>query len=319
MGLKENMKMVFDKKKPLWVPDMTYDKGVLFNRADLDRPFFGLSDYDWFGVHWTDVPQVGGQMVTPNTFILDDPEEWVEKIKFPNLDDYDFTTYRDAVLETADPDRFNFYLMQDGLFERWLSVVDPADGLAYLIEEPETAREFFRKMGDYKIALIDKVLKEFAPVDGFINSDDWGTQQSMFISRDLHRYLIQDEMIRITEFVHSHGKYIDYHSCGKCGPLADDMVKMGADMWEAQNMNDLVAIRKQFGNSLPIQIMMDNKFLATPGLTREDIADYIRNFVDTYAGEGGLLTMTMHEDPETAEFMASELYEYSSWYYKKLD
>lgn len=315
---KENMKLVFDKKKPLWVPNMTYDKGVIFNTADNDRPFFGKSDYDWFGVHWTNVEVVGGQMVTPGTFILNDPAEWEEKLVFPNLDEYDFTEVGVNAAEHADPTKFNFYLMQDGLFERWLSLCDPAEGLAYICEEPESMKRYFEKMADYKIALMEKVLREFAPIDGFINSDDWGTQQSMFISPTLYRELIHDQMKRITKFVHDNGKYIDFHSCGKCGALAPQMIEMGADMWEAQGMNDLVTIRKQLGNKLPIQIQMDSAYLNAEGRTNEEIIAYVHSFVDTYAGEGGLLTMTMHPDAEKAKLLATELYEYSTYYYSKL-
>ncbi|MBR6800249.1 MAG: hypothetical protein IKM61_00665 [Eubacteriaceae bacterium] len=313
---KENMQMVFDKKKPLWVPNMTFDKGVIFNTADNDRPFFGKTDYDWFGVHWTDVPTVGGQMVTPGTFILDDPAEWVEKLVFPNLDDYDFTEVGKKAAENADPTKFNFYLMQNGLFERWLSLVDPADGLAYLYEEKETAKEYFKKMADYKIAMMEKVIREFAPIDGFINSDDWGTQQSMFISPDMWRYLVHDEMKRITDYAHSQGKYVDYHSCGKCGDLAPQMIECGADMWEAQGMNDLVAIRNRYGSALPIQIGMDAAYLNDLERTDEELIQYVHNFVDTYALDGGLLTSTFHKDPRIAELLARELYEYSTWYYK---
>ena len=314
---RENMIRVFERKKPMFVPNMRTDKNVIFNTADNDRPFFGKSDYDWFGVHWTNVPLVGGQMVTPGTYLLQDPAEWVEKLKFPDLSKYDFTEVGKEAAKNYNPEKFNFYLMQDGLFERWLSLCDPSESLPYLFEETETAKEYFIKMADYKIALIDKVLKEFAPVDGFINSDDWGTQGSMFISPALHRELIKPEMIRISRFVHEHGKFIDFHSCGRCGDLAPDMAEMGADMWEAQGMNDLVAIRKKMGYALPIQIGMDNAYLATPGLTEEEIRSYVHNFVDTYAGEGGLLTSTMHKDPEIEKLLATELFEYSSWHYSK--
>ena len=79
-------------------------------------------------------------------------------------------------------------------------------------------------MADYKI----KVVRELAPIDSFINSDDWGIRVSMFISPALHRELIKPQMIRISKFAHDNGKYIDFHSCGKCGALVPDMAEMGA-------------------------------------------------------------------------------------------
>lgn len=69
---------------------------------------------------------------------------------------------------------------------------------------------------------------------------------------------------------------------------------------------------------MPIQIGMDNEYLASPERTEDEIRAYIHKFVDTYAGEGGLLTMTMHPNDDIAAMMAQELYDYSSWYYSKL-
>ena len=110
------------EKKPLWVPNMNLEKALVLCPHDNDRPFFFDDGKDWFGVDWTFVPSAGGQMVTPNTFIMDDPIEWEEKLIFPNFDEMDFSVGREEAEEKIDPTIMNFYLMQDGLFERLLSL-----------------------------------------------------------------------------------------------------------------------------------------------------------------------------------------------------
>ncbi|KPU44412.1 uroporphyrinogen decarboxylase (URO-D) [Oxobacter pfennigii] len=312
---KENMKMVFDRKKPMWVPNMNTEKALVLCPHDNDRPFFTDSGKDWFGVDWTFVPVAGGQMVTPNTFILNDLLEWEEKFIFPDLDSMDFTPLREEAAANIDPDIVNFYLMQDGLFERLLSLCTAEEVFCFLAEEEESAIKFFNAMADYKIKLMDKVIKEWAPFDVFINSDDWGTQISTFISPEMYAKYIFEPMKRIVDFAHQKGKYMNFHSCGKIETLIPQIVKLNPDMWEAQPMNDLFRLRKEYGRQLPIQIGMDAEVINKPGITDEELKAYVHEYVDKYAGNGGLLATYMTRDPHTHEVIAKELLEYSLNYY----
>jgi len=314
----ENIKMVFDRKKPLWVPNLNIEKGLVLCPHDNDRPFFTDSGKDWFGVDWTFVPSAGGQMVTPNTFILNSALEWEEKLIFPNFDEMDFTPGREEAQANIDPTVLNCYLMQDGLFERLLSLCTAEEVFCFLAEEEESAMKYFNAMADYKIALMDKVIKEWAPFDVFINSDDWGTQISTFISPEMYRKYIFGPMKRIVDFAHKNGKYIIFHSCGKVESLVPQMVELKADMWEAQLMNDLVKIRKTYGRQLPIQIALDDSVISKPGVSDQEIIDYVHEYVDTYAGDGGLLAVYMTADQHINELVAKELFEYSYKYYQKV-
>ncbi len=315
---KENCKRVFDREKPLWVPNMNIEKSLMLCPHDNDRPFFFDSGKDWFGVDWTFVPVAGGQMVTPNTFILDDPLEWEEKFIFPKLSEMDFTPLREEAAAKADPTVMNFYLMQDGLFERLLSLCTAEKIFCFLAEEEESAMRYFNAMADYKIALMDKIINEWAPFDVVINSDDWGTQISTFISPQMYRKYLFEPMKRINDFAHSKGKYINYHSCGKIETLVPQIAELGADMWEAQLMNDLVTLRKTYGRRLPIQIAMDDKVTLDPASSDDDIIRCVRTYVDTYAGDGGLLATYRARDAHVNELIANELFEYSLHYYQNM-
>lgn len=314
----ENIKLVYERQKPLWVPNLNLEKDLVLCPHDNDRPFFTDSGKDWFGVDWTFVPLVGGQMVTPNTFILNSLLEWEEKLVFPNFAEMDFTPGREEAAAKRDPNKLNCYLMQNGLFERLLSLCTAEEVFCFLMEEEESAAKFFNAMADYKIALMDKVIKEWAPFDVFINSDDWGTQISTFISPQMYRKYIFKPMQRIVDFAHQNGKYVIFHSCGKIETLVPQMVELKADMWEAQPMNDLVTIRKTYGRQLPIQIGLDNELISKPGVTDQEIIDHIHQYVDTYAGDGGLFATYMTRDEHLKELIATELFAYSSKHYQKV-
>jgi hypothetical protein len=315
---KENLKMVFDKKKPQWVPNMNTEKGLVLCPHDNDRPFFTDSGKDWFGVDWTYVDTVGGQMVTPHTFIMEDPIEWEEKLIFPDFESMDFTAGREDAAAQSASDIMNFYLMQDGLFERLLSLSTAENVFCFLAEEEESAKKYFNAMADYKIALMDKVIREWAPFDAFINSDDWGTQISTFLSPTMYHKYIYEPMKRVVDFAHQNGKYINFHSCGKIQSLVPQIVELKADMWEAQLMNDLVTLRKTYGRQLPIQIAMDEKITAAPDVSDQTIIDYVHDYVDMFAGDGGLLAIYVPRDAHVNELIAKELYEYSRDYYQKV-
>jgi hypothetical protein len=316
---KENLKMVFDRKKPLWVPNISTERGWVWCPHDNDRPAFGVSAKDWFGVDWTFVETAGGQMVTPNTFIMDDPLQWEERLLFPRFEKMDFTPGREEAAAKVDSSVMNFYLMQDGLFERLLSLA-PSDAVfCFLVEEEESALRYFKTMADYKIALMDKIIREWAPFDVFINSDDWGTQISTFISPEMYRKYIFPQMTRIVDFAHEHGKYMVFHSCGKIEALTPQIVELKADGWEAQSMNDLDSLRRRYGRQLPIQIKMDTEVTEKPGVPDQTITDYVHDYIDRYAGDGGLLAFYAARDAHVNELIARELFEYSMERYRKVE
>lgn len=312
---KENFKLCMEHKLPYWVPMKDIDNGMTFCPHDNDRPRFGTDGVDWFGVSWTYVDQVGGQMVTPNTFLLDEPGEWREKLKFPDLDSMDFTAGAAEAKEKLDPNKITGYVMQDGLFERLLSLCSAEEGLSWLIEEPEEAKAFFNAVADYKIALINKLVKEWAPFDLLINSDDWGTQISTFISPKAFEELILPPMKRIADCVHSHGLYWDCHSCGKTESLVPYMIDCGFHFWEAQPMNDLKAVKAKYGDKIAIQFTLDPYVLQDPDVTEEQVRSYVRQVIDDLGEGGGLILAFKALTPMVYTAVTTEIYNYSSQKY----
>ena len=309
---KENYKLCMNHKIPYWVPMKDIDNGMTFCPHDNDRPAFGTSGVDWFGVSWSYVDAVGGQMVTPNTFIMEDPSQWREKLVFPDLDKIDFSVGAAEAREKMDPNKITGYVMQDGLFERLLSLCPPEESLSWLLEEPEDAAEFFDAMADYKIALLDKLSAEWAPFDLLINSDDWGTQISTFISPQVFRELILPPIKSIARRVHELGLYWDCHSCGKTETLVPYMVDLGFNFWEAQPMNDLKAVKAKYGNRIAIQYTLDPYILQDPDVTEQQLRAYVRQVIDDLGGGGGLILAFKCITPMSYTAVTTEIFEYSS-------
>lgn len=309
---KDNFKLCMDHKLPYWVPMKDIDNDMTFCPHDNDRPAFGTDGVDWFGVSWSYVDQVGGQMVTPNSFIMESPSEWRDKLVFPNLNSIDFSVGAEKAKAQKDPNKITGYVMQDGLFERLLSLCPAEEALSWLLEDPEDAADFFNAVADYKIALIDKLVKEWVPFELLINSDDWGTQISTFISPAVFKELIYPPMMRIAKHVHDLGLYWDCHSCGKTETLVPYMVDMGFNFWEAQSMNDLKAVKQKYGNKIAIQFTLDPYILQDPDVTEEELRSYVRQVIDDLGKGGGLILSFTCLTPKVFTTVTTEIYEYSS-------
>ena len=308
---KENLKLLLDGKIPYWVPMMGLDHQMTACPGDNDRPPYGTSGKDWFGVSWTYVDTVGGQTVSPNSFIMEDMSQWREKFIFPDLDKIDFSQGREEAAAKCNPNKPTGYVMQDGLFERLLSLCPTEECLAWMVEEPEDAADFFNAMADYKIAMVHKLMKEWVPLDILINSDDWGTQLSTFMAPETFRELIAPPMKRIADVVRSYGVYYICHSCGKCQALAPDMVDIGFCMWETQNMNDHRQVQKDTNGRLNLQVTLDPYVLQDPDLTEERLRQFIRDTIDRLGRNGGLALAFKALTPMVYRTAIDEIFHYS--------
>ena len=116
--------MLLEGKIPYWIPMMGIDHQMTACPADNDRPPYGTSGKDWFGVSWSYVDVVGGQTVTPNTFIMKDMSNWRKEFIFPDLDKIDFSVGREEAEKKAVPGQ-DHRLCDAGrpLFERLMSSV----------------------------------------------------------------------------------------------------------------------------------------------------------------------------------------------------
>ena len=73
---------------------------------------------------------------------------------------------------------------------------------------------FFDKLTDFYITIFDKAIQTFPYIDAFFIHDDWGSQKETFVSPELAEKMIVPYMRRLTDFLHSKGKFCELHSCG---------------------------------------------------------------------------------------------------------
>ena len=89
-----------------------------------ERYFGEGTGKDWFGVSWTYIPEMFSQTETPGQEVLEELEDWQEKVKFPDLDAYDWQAL--AAEATKNWDRENkvsLCMLLNGPFERMMSLM----------------------------------------------------------------------------------------------------------------------------------------------------------------------------------------------------
>jgi len=262
----------FYKREPVWqitgiesrlfTPDVLPDniaRAFVFEDKPFDNEANG-GGKDMFGIEWEYVPSARGSMVRPGKPFLSDANEWREKIVWPDIDAWDWENAakrnNDTFLAT---DFFNVCWFQTGWFERLISFMDFEGAVMALIDEDQkdAVKELFDKLTDFYIRIFDKFISYFPKIDAFSIHDDWGSQKETFFSPAVAAEMIVPYMRRVTDFIHSKGKFCDFHSCGQITRQVPNMIAAGWDSWGGQNMNDTRKIYELYGDKLLIGVIPD--------------------------------------------------------------
>ena len=260
------------QRKPVWqiagvenqiftpriLPDNVARAFVLEN-----EPFDMLKDgggKDMFGIDWEFIEQAGGSMVRPGKPFLEDANDWKEKLVLPDIDTWDWEgsakSNNDTYLAT---DRYTTVWFQTGWFERLISFMDFEGAIMAIFDEDQqdAVHELFDTITDLYIRIFDKFITYFPSIDGFCIHDDWGSQKETFFSPAVVSEMIVPYMRRVTDFIHSKGKYCELHSCGNILKQVPNMIAAGWDSWAGQPMNDTQKIYELYGDQLLIGVIPD--------------------------------------------------------------
>jgi len=214
---------------------------------------------DMFGVEWEYVPAVGGCMVRPGKPMLTDANDWERVIKFPDIGKYDWQKAKDDNKEYLSQDRFNFSIVLNGFFERLISFMEFENAAFALADEDQqdAVKALMDKLADFYIELFDKELEVFPQIDGFFIHDDWGSQRAPFFSPQVAREFIVPAMKRVTDYIHSRGRFAELHSCGLLEMQIPNIIKAGWDSWSPQLINDTHKYHELYGDKLIIGVSPD--------------------------------------------------------------
>ena len=260
---------------------------------------------DMFGIEWVYVPTAGGSMVKPGNPLIEDASEIEEKIVWPDLDSWDWEASAAANKDYLNSGRFNMCWLLNGWYERLISFMDFEGAAIAMIDEDQKdyVKDFFDKLSDFYIKLFDKYLTYYPEIDGFYIHDDWGAQRETFFSPDVAAEMLVPYMKKVNDFLHSKGKFSQFHSCGQNYRQIPNMIAAGWDSWCPQVVDDPDKMYAEYGDKIilgfsPKKLTADS----TDEEQREAARDYVNRFCDPArpsmlnAGGGTVLKHAFYEE-----------------------
>jgi uroporphyrinogen decarboxylase len=162
---------------------------------------------------------------------------------------------------------------------------------AGMIMYPDSVERFFRKMAEHTLQIIRGSLR--AGADIILIGDDYGTHNSMMMSKKMWERFTFPCLKRQCGETHRLGGLVMLHSCGYVMPLLDRIVEAGVDMLHPLQQsagNDLAAAKAEFGDRLTFVTGIDVQTLPTIG--PEEVRESMLSAARAAAPGGGFILCT---------------------------
>lgn len=253
----ENLLRYYRGEDYEWIPDLSSDS------LDITPdciPDVTASSYtgglDAFGVKW--IPVGDGSMlpafVEPGFLLLEDIADWRD-LEWPDVDAWDWEGYGKVFRENhRDDDRLRRGTLLSGYFERLISIMTFENAAMALVEDPESVTEFFDKLTELNLKIMDHYFDDFG-CQAFLIHDDWSAQRSPFFSLKTAMELIAPQIKKLADHAHARGAIFTLHSCGNGVDLIPAFKASGIDAWQAQESAlELDKARELCGDDLHLEL-----------------------------------------------------------------
>lgn len=340
--LRKNYKMLFEGKTPYWIPNNGWfgcDVNEFRPRQNPDNvanhqcidggPYVDYKNrpremVSWFNYVMVWEPVAMGATTRPGSPVLDDINDWEEKVKFPNLDDIDWAEMKEMNKDYLNTDKPNQLGIQMGMWERLMCLMDVSNAAMALMDEDqeEEMHRFLDKLSDFYIDYIDRVTK-VCRIESVMFHDDWGTQNAPFFSLETARNFFVKPMRKITDFCHSKGIVFEHHCCGNAQMLLPAMIEAGSDCWFPQSsINDLDALVEQCKGTNFVIILSSP--VLPKGSSPEQVYKIGKDWVEKYKDcrimmQQDVAITDPNHDPSLYPYFADAVYECSRIAYQDVE
>lgn len=305
ISARENYMAFLHNETPMWMPNgdlITFCPSIIPDNVARygvteGEPYPKKDGKDMFGVDWVYVPAADGCMVIAGHPLLEDVNDWEDKVVFPDISQWDWEGCAQRNKQfLADRDAPVFMTHYNGLFERLISFMDFENAATALIDEDQkdAVKALFSALCDLYIDIIDHEKKYF-DMTGILFHDDWGSQRAPFFSLATYREMILPFVQRLTDHCHRKGIIFELHSCGCNEMLAEGIAESGIDMWRPQDMNNVDRLYELYGDKFKLGVRQP---FFKPGTPDEEKIAAARRMVAKYNTPGKYVyTMSHFQDP----------------------
>lgn len=306
-----NFEAMFDERHPYWMPevrDMQLVHPSLYNMR-LGRGM-RADNVDVFGVKWRFEPTAGGSISVAGNPLLEDVNDWREKIIIPDVASWDWeAAAKESAIDPVFP--CSISLVNGFWFERLISFMDFMPAAMALIDDEQTdaLKELFGALTDMACVIVHQLCEYMPQLDFIETHDDWGSQKAPFFSQDVADELFVPYMKQFTDCVHAHGRRTMLHSCGHNATRIQCYIDGGFDYWAPQPMNDVGKLYDEYGDKIILAVRPEETGI--PEMTEEEQRAAARRFVDRFCQPGKPSVMSNQAIQFTTPAFLDEVYIYS--------
>lgn len=154
-------------------------------------------------------------------------------------------------------------------------------------------RENVERLADVVFGAEEELIRQCAKegFDAICLADDWGTQTSLLISREMICDIFMPRYKKQIELAHSLGLDVMMHSCGYIIDIIDDFIEIGLDVINPGQpiLNGISALGERFGGKICFACPIGYQSTAIHG-TVDDIDREVKEYVDRLnVQNGGLM------------------------------
>jgi uroporphyrinogen-III decarboxylase len=208
------------------------------------------------------------------------------------------------------------------LFERMHALHGFEATLADLYLERECIEALADRIVAVDLGIIENLHRRYGDrIHGFSFTDDWGTQQAVFVRPVLWDAFFKPRYKTLFDAVHDAGWHIWMHSCGKVNDYLEGLIEIGLDAINLQQPRALgiEEIGRQFRGRICFESLCDiqhtlpfktaEEIRAEAALLLHEWATPAGGFVLSDYGDGGAIGVP----PETKQIMLDAFREADPW------
>jgi len=234
-------------------------------------------DYRW--VNW-DNPNKNGAAAL---------DEQIALAHWPQLDDMlehfpnpHYPAMTDFARNHPDDGRYRLAQLWFCFYERHWMLRGMTNALLDYYTNPDEVHRLYRALTDFYLVAMERARKEMR-ADGFMVSDDLGTQTGPFFSPAVFHEFFKPYYKELIEKSHALGMHFWLHCCGNITALLPDFIEIGLDVIHPiqKFAMDQAATARKFGGQITFWAGLDVQNVIPWGKP-EEVRGEVRHLIDSF-------------------------------------
>jgi len=293
----------YPPRLPFWQDKIPWAPSDVCDIWELDRAqagwFFDNAALDDWGCRWAVTGQKNMGQVVGHPLA-----DWSALDRYKPPDPRNpFYYERLAPLLDEAADRYVVLTSHFNLIERLHMLRGFAATMQDFLLEPRRIEQVLEMILQYKLQQCEELHRRFGgQIDGLFLTDDWGTQQGTFVSRDVFEQFFAARYARLFDAIHGYRWHVILHSCGRINDFVPRLIELGVDVLNMQQPRayGLVEFGRRFGGQACFLTTVDIQSTLPRGVER-DIREEARLLVQNWSTpQGGFIVFNYGNEESLA-------------------